>query len=241
MAVDETLLEWSEQSGGCCWRFYRWQPATLSLGYFQVYEARRRHAASLGCPAVRRPSGGGAILHDRELTYSLVVPRSHPLGAQRHRLYETVHNTLIEVLSAAGIGATLCQGAEKRGRDPEPFLCFQRRAAGDVLVGPVKIAGSAQRRSRGAVLQHGSVLLARSAAAPELPGLADVTGTPIQQEQLAGDWLDRLAERLALTWHREPLSDGERERAAALVRKKYGSDRWTRHRGRGEPGPPYPT
>lgn len=241
MAVDETLLEWSEQSGGCCWRFYRWQPPTLSLGYFQTYPSRLEHAASLGCPAVRRPSGGGAILHDRELTYGLVVPRRHPLGAQRHRLYETVHNSLIEVLAAAGIRAALCQGPDRRGRVPEPFLCFQRRAAGDVLVGPVKIAGSAQRRSRGAILQHGSVLLARSAAAPELAGLADVAGTPIQQEQLAGDWLDRLAERLALTWHREPLSDGERERAADLVRTKYGSDRWNRHRGRGEPRRPHST
>jgi len=235
------LLEWSEQSGGCCWRFYRWQPPTLSLGYFQVYEARLGHPASLGCPAVRRPSGGGAILHDRELTYSLVVPRSHRLAARRRLLYETVHNSLIEVLSGAGIRARLCGGPEWRGHAPEPFLCFQRRAAGDVLVGPVKIAGSAQRRTRGAVLQHGSVLLARSTAAPELDGLAEAAGTPIPREQLAGDWLDRLAERMALAWRQEPLSDGERDRAAVLARDKYGSDRWTRHRGRGEPGPPYPT
>lgn len=233
MAVDEALLEWCEQGGGCCWRFYRWQPATLSLGYFQTYGSRQQHAASLGCPAVRRPSGGGAIVHDRELTYSLVVPRRHPLGAQRHRLYETVHDSLIEVLAAAGIRAALCQGPPHDRPGPEPFLCFQRRAAGDVLVGPVKVAGSAQRRSRDALLQQGSVLLGRSAAAPELAGLAEVAGTSIEHDELAAAWLDRLADRLAFDWHREPLSHAEQERAAALVRHKYGADRWTRDRGRG--------
>ena len=80
MAVDEVLLEWSAEQGGCCWRLYRWQEPTLSLGYFQPYDERRRHPASRDCPAVRRLSGGGAILHDAELTYSLVVPSGHPLA-----------------------------------------------------------------------------------------------------------------------------------------------------------------
>src|SRR5262245_54691837 len=69
MAVDETLLESAAASGAASLRFYGWSEPTLSLGYFQRAAARQTHATSLGCPMVRRPSGGGAILHDWELTY----------------------------------------------------------------------------------------------------------------------------------------------------------------------------
>ncbi len=83
MAVDEVLLDWSAQSGGYAWRFYRWDEPTLSLGYFQPYEDRQRHPPSRACPAVRRATGGGAILHDAELTYSLAVPAGSPLANRR--------------------------------------------------------------------------------------------------------------------------------------------------------------
>ena len=74
MAVDEALLETAASLGVPTLRFYQWQEPTMSLGYFQEYADRLRHAASAGCPTVRRASGGGAIMHDRELTYSLAVP-----------------------------------------------------------------------------------------------------------------------------------------------------------------------
>ncbi len=70
-------------SGLASLRFYQWNQPTLSLGYFQSYEDRGRHAASQECTVVRRQTGGGAILHDRELTYSLILPATHPLGATR--------------------------------------------------------------------------------------------------------------------------------------------------------------
>ncbi len=78
MAVDEMLLEWSAAQGGCCLRLYGWREATLSLGYFQEYADRAGHGPSRNCPVVRRLTGGGAIVHDAELTYSLVVPGGHP-------------------------------------------------------------------------------------------------------------------------------------------------------------------
>lgn len=232
MAVDEALMEWAGASGGCCLRFYRWDEPTLSLGYFQAYSDRQRHAASLDCPAVRRISGGGAIVHDAELTYSFVLPRGDWLAVPRLVLYEVVHATLIEVLSEPGVMAVLCAGS--RGTPPggQPFLCFQRRAPGDVVVGQTKIAGSAQRRSSRAVLQHGSVLVARSPAAPELDGLSDLTGTPIDESQLIGAWLEKLASRLGLAWYDQPLSACERRRAAELVEAKFAAESWTKNRGR---------
>ena len=74
MGVDEALREWAETAGGLGLRFYQWAPATLSLGYFQTHRSRALHAGSAQLPLVRRASGGGAIVHDRELTYSLVGP-----------------------------------------------------------------------------------------------------------------------------------------------------------------------
>ncbi len=229
MAVDEVLLERAAAEQIASWRFYAWQEPTLSLGYFQSYGDRRQHTASGSCPVVRRLTGGGAILHDAELTYSVALPAGHPLAARRQVLYRTVHAALVEALGELGVAAALCQGA---ARQPEPLLCFQRRAAGDVLVEGLKIAGSAQRRLRRAVLQHGSLLLRRSPAAPELPGLEDLAGRGLA-DTLAGRWLDRLTGCLAASWAADQLRPDERDRAGRLAAGRYASDSWTqRIRGR---------
>ena len=252
MAVDEALLEAAAAEGQATLRFYQWREPTLSLGYFQEYGDRIKHGPSAGCPAVRRASGGGAIMHDRELTYSLAVPDGHPLVADRLRTYRVVHESLIETLAGWGIEAGLytcymaaadrenagaastaglrCDEQNQPGR--QPFLCFQRRALGDVLVGGGKIAGSAQRRCRGAVLQHGSVLLARSEAAPELDGLKERTGKSIFADNLISAWLPRLAEKLAIDHRIACLADEQRSRAAVLDSEKYSTAAWTKNRGR---------
>ena len=148
MAVDEMLLERAQDQAAACLRFYGWSEPTLSLGYFQTYADRQEHPPSLPCAAVRRLTGGGAILHDAELTYSIVLPGSHPLAARRDELYQAVHGCLIEALGQLGITARLCEAADKIDRRPpgQPFLCFQRRSPGDVLIGRTKVCGSAQRR-----------------------------------------------------------------------------------------------
>ena len=230
MAVDEVLLEWAAEEGGCWFRLYGWDQPTLSLGYFQDFQDRLNHAPSQDCPAVRRLTGGGAIVHDAELTYSLVVPGKHPLAARRNLLYEIVHTSLITMLSDLGVEAMLCRPSGHRRQREEPLLCFQRRAPGDLLVGPVKIAGSAQRRRRGAVLQHGSLLLQRSAAAPELVALEDVAKRAVCGDHLADAWLGELSVRLGVTWSREDFSNRQRHRAAALVRSRYARDCWTKNR-----------
>ena len=228
MAVDELLLDQAAESGECAWRFYRWSAPTLSLGYFQTFADRRQHPASQPCAVVRRLTGGGAIVHDHELTYSLAIPSDHPLALARQRLYAMVHATLIETLADWSIAASLCPAQAP----DEPFLCFQRRAPGDVVVGHAKIAGSAQRRRRGAVLQHGSVLLSRSVAAPELDSLEDVSGRSLSSAQLIAAWTPRLVRTLRLAWHEASLSDAQRQAAQTLVASKYAAGRWTETRGR---------
>ena len=232
MAVDEVLWQWCSRTGGCCWRFYRWEQPTVSLGYFQTYEDREQHAASLACPIVRRLSGGGAIVHDAELTYSVVAPLSPAMAVQRQALYAAVHGTLIETLAEFGVTASLCGDTPGAAASPRPFLCFQRRSPGDVLVGTTKVAGSAQRRSQSAVLQHGSVLWARSPAAPEADGLKECGITVETIDELASGWLVRLAQRLHLTWVPEPLCIEERRLATELAAKRYLAESWTVLRNR---------
>jgi lipoate-protein ligase A len=241
MAVDEALLEAAAAEGQCTLRFYQWAEPTLSLGYFQAYEDRQQHEASRRSAVVRRTSGGGAIMHDIDVTYSLAVPERHPLAAGRLWTYQAVHNALIEVLAGLEIEASLFMPVSHGGpcnglcnapleATKEPFLCFQRRATGDVLVRGEKVAGSAQRRCRGAVLQHGSVLLARSAAAPELTGLKELTGRTILVEEFIQAWLERLSATLAIHWQCGGLSETHRRRADRLVAEKYGSAAWTKAR-----------
>lgn len=205
MEVDRRMAEEAARSGRGLLRFYAWNPATLSLGHFQRVEDRARHPSSLSCPLVRRPSGGGAIVHDRELTYALALPNrtgqwSDPRSAMS--LFRSVHQALVETLSQFGVSAQLCDRDDDRRQRP-PFLCFQRRAAGDVLAGSMKIAGSAQRRWAAALLQHGSVLLSQSPSAPELPGIAEIIGVQIDSANLANAWLAQLARRLG--WQIPPI------------------------------------
>lgn len=233
MALDEVLLDEAAEGETGYWRFYQWQRPTLSLGYFQDAAERAGHQPSRRCPMVRRLTGGGAILHDVELTYSLVLPASHPMCRQREQLYGTVHQSLIATLAEHWkIPASLCPGASRESGRKEPFLCFQRRAPGDVLVDVAKIAGSAQRRRRGAVLQHGSVLLDTSAKAPELAGLREVTGREIHPDALREAWLDRLQRTLAERWEPAALSDASRVRTSELTFGKYTSGWWNERRGR---------
>ncbi|MCE9551952.1 MAG: lipoate--protein ligase family protein [Planctomycetes bacterium] len=229
MAVDEVLLADAAEQGNATLRFYQWREPTLSLGYFQGHAEREAHAASRGCPLVRRASGGGAIVHDAELTYSLAMPAAGSKFAAAD-LYILMHETLVQTLARLGIKAWRHSQTAQSVTAPEPFLCFQRRAEGDVISDDFKIAGSAQRRRGPAVLQHGSVLLQSSAAAPELPGLADLSGRAVSPEELAQPWLDSLLKRGLGPWVLSPLESWMYEGAAALVREKYASDMWNQRR-----------
>lgn len=226
MAVDEVLLGTSAERAEPCLRFYRWATPTVSLGYFQPLAHKQGHATAAGCNVVRRPTGGGAIVHDAELTYSFCVPRGHALAADAMTLYRAIHGSLIAALSDLSVEASLSEVDSGVSPEEEPFLCFQRRARGDVLVGGTKVGGSAQRRPDTAILQHGSVLLHTSAAAPELPGIAELTGKSIDPQALIDAWTPRLAERLGVAFERESYNKQEIDEANRLVESRYGQAEW---------------
>jgi len=230
MAVDEVLLATAAETGQVSLRLYEWSQPTLSLGYFQAYEDRQQHAASGDCAVVRRMTGGGAILHDRELTYSFCwSEETAGRRADFKWLYDAVHDTWRAELAARSI---VVEPANDRasGSDQDAFLCFQRLGQHDVVVDRTKIVGSAQRRRKSAVLQHGSILLATSPRAPEVPGLRQLQANAVECRNLRQSWPRRLAAQLGLELAPASLSDCEVRQAGELVRVKYGSTGWSRRR-----------
>lgn len=196
MAADEFLLQAAMERGQCSVRVYRWAVPTLSLGYFQTPDDIPEPLRSAGLPIVRRLSGGGTILHHHELTYSCAVPAGHELARSPKELYHRAHEVIIRQLDRWGIASRLRGTAEDDRRDE--FLCFARGDSFDVVMGPGhKVVGSAQRRRKGAVLQHGSVVLRRSALAPQFPGIEDLAGWPVPADELATALLFGFAARLA--------------------------------------------
>jgi lipoate-protein ligase A len=239
MAVDEALLD-SASRGETILRFYRWQPATLSLGYFQAYQDRRLHAASSELDVVRRSTGGGAIVHDHELTYSFLTPISQRFSADHQQLVRIFHETLCESLASWKIVANLyrltpSESPQNRQPSGKSFLCFERRATDDVVLGDVmsggpKIAGTAQRRRRNSLLQHGSVLLAKSMYAPELLGVGDFFERPPNVDELIDVWSRKIADRLGVKLVRGEVTHGERQSAEGHRIKRYEASAWQERR-----------
>jgi lipoate-protein ligase A len=252
MALDESLLQRAAEGGPATLRLYEWSEPTLSLGYFQDYVERNTHEPSRDCAVVRRATGGGAILHDRELTYSIALPSSHRLSRRAGDLYRAVHESIIAVLSELGVEARLskcqpecirddvpidtaivgCGMPKSDSLDPlaKPFLCFARRCPGDVLIGNTKVAGSAQRRRRGAVLQHGSILLECSPYAPELPGINDMVSRRIYIDEVAARFCQDLEMRAEFDLMTERPSAKVDAQAVAIERARFAAEQWTRLR-----------
>jgi lipoyl(octanoyl) transferase len=186
MAIDGCLLAQAQRGSFAAMRLYRWAPATLSLGYYQRYDDPARLAPNLvNLPVVRRCTGGGAIVHSDELTYSLALPSDHPFaGRAAEDLYNWMHARIAEAVAALGGTAAPKGGAGETARGG-PFLCFRRHARFDLMANEAKLAGSAQRRTKAAVLQHGSVVLRRTHLAQPSAALDEVLGRRISFEELA--------------------------------------------------------
>jgi lipoate-protein ligase A len=228
MAVDESLLELALESEQCTVRVYSWETATVSLGYFQSAADFRSSKLFQNLPAVRRLSGGGAILHDRELTYSLALASSHPLSMDPTRLYETVHTAIIRLLAELGLEAAL-RGTDE-SRSDEPFLCFIRGDRHDILCRGSKVVGSAQRRRRGAVLQHGSLIIEASPHASEIPGICDLADQP-EGLQLPPDFAEALGQAVAQSLGTVTQVDrwpDEQQRRVRLLEERYRNIEWSR-------------
>ncbi len=249
MAVDEALLRSRVlTSGPPTVRFYGWRPPTVSLGYAQPLDGTidRDRCAALGIGLVRRPTGGSAILHEgpeREVTYSVVAREGDFEGADDVlETYRVIGQGLVAGLARLGVAAQLAPLV--RGRSEPggaPAFCFRRTGAYEIAVGGRKLIGSAQRRQRGAFLQHGSVVLDADPARIRavfpaevdptggMTTLADALGAPPARDAVVAALTVGLEVALGVSLEPAGLSPDETALADALVRAKYRSDDWTTH------------
>lgn len=250
MAVDEVLLEGvAAGKAPPTLRFYRWKPACLSLGYFQSFAVvDPASCGALGIDVVRRPTGGRAILHDCELTYSMALPAS-VLGYDRGILpsYHRISRALRAGLAELGVATTVAPEAAAPTTAEHGPICFDRPSAHEILLQGRKLVGSAQVRRSDALLQHGSILIEPQISTMlrclRLP--VAVTSSPNGGSQLDDGVIGlaevgvrdpvRIARAIASAVRREfavALATGglgvyEEAAARALTTSKYQTEAWT--------------
>jgi lipoate-protein ligase A len=258
MAIDEAIFESYDAARSLpTLRFYTWSPAALSLGYSQpiasAIDLARCH--TLGLDVVRRPTGGRAVLHDHEVTYSLVINADHPtVNAGVLAAYLTVSRALIRGLALLGVAAELLplRGGAALPSDPDSPVCFATPSSYEVAVAGRKVVGSAQRRARGVVMQHGSIPIswnrdklravfpqssrvgrsARDEADRALPmtSLQEAGGRRYDYTEVVSALMLGIAETWQVELIPEPLTPAECHYSAVLCATKYSSESWTRRR-----------
>jgi len=234
MALDHALAE-SVAPGEGVLRLYRWEPHAVSFGRNEptrgVYDPEAARREGLGL--VRRPTGGRAVLHAREVTYCAVLPVG-ALGGLR-RAYVRLNEGLVEGLRALGCPAEVASGGSEL--PPSAGPCFRAPAPGEVMLGGQKLVGSAQVRVGRNILQHGSVILAGDQSAlsrltggaedPSPPATLEGVVGPRSWEEVAGALADGIALALGGGWRQGGVTPEEHARARSLENQRYATDAWT--------------
>ncbi|MFW5698252.1 MAG: lipoate--protein ligase family protein [Planctomycetota bacterium] len=227
MAIDEALLDVATEP---TLRLYRWQPATVSLGYFQDC-ARIRAALPASMPLVRRITGGGAIWHDHEITYALVgTLGQNGLPERTREIYPLLHGAVLAALRSRGAALRISDrqhGDRRYHSDPR---CFASPSPHDLLAAAgAKVLGSAARTRGQRVLVHGSLKLKSN----PWDG-PTVAGCGLDPEAAAESLRTGLCNALGVTPAPGVLTAAERTRADELRAARYGGPDWVEHR-RGPP------
>lgn len=257
MAIDQAIAEACAADESLpTLRFYQWKPPAVSLGRHQPYaEIDHAAVAAAGYEIVRRPTGGRAILHTDEFTYSVAAAVTEArLAGGVMDAYLNISNALLAGLQRLGVTAEKAPASVRAGSDVSA-ACFEVPSAYEITAGGRKLMGSAQSRRAGYVLQHGSlplaghitrlidVLVLEEAAAESLRAdlearactLSQALGVPdaspqVQFAAVCAAMRQGFAETLALTFKPAPLSPGELRRAAVLIRAQFANDEWTNQR-----------
>ncbi len=203
MAVDEALLHEVTEP---VLRFYQWSEPAVTIGYFQSWRE-----VPEGRPFARRYTGGGLVDHARDFTYSIVLPKGHPLDVRGTSCsYEAVHRAVADALCREGFEVRVVSAA-----DPQPHAaCFQRAVKYDVSDGLGKVAGAAQRRSRSGTLHQGSVL----------PPAA------FSFDSFCNSFFAELSPLLGDTAQEDIMTEAEVTRARELEVHRYATETWNRQK-----------
>ncbi|MCB9899062.1 MAG: lipoate--protein ligase family protein [Planctomycetes bacterium] len=227
LACDEALLD-TRGDGRPALRLYAWEPAALSLGRFQPLEPFVERAAAHGLTIVRRPTGGGAIHHDRELTFCLVATPGrdgYPISVED--AYGLVHEAVRRALESLGVPLRARGGDAPLSVKPrDATLCFLDTTAFDLVdVAGRKVVGSAQRRRDGRVLHHGSIPLEPPALSPGAGALSILAGRPVTWDEVADALVPAFSAVFGCPLHEGVLSDAERGAAQRLAAGPYADPR----------------
>lgn len=262
MAVDEAILE--AVSAGMqppTLRLYAWNPPCLSLGYGQrAVDVDFERITAFGWDVVRRPTGGRAILHTDELTYSLSLPVDDPIGAGSIvESYRRISAALVHGLESLGVQPQADKRAE--GGEAGGPVCFETPSHYEITMNGRKLVGSAQMRRKAGVLQHGSLPLFGDlgricdglvypteaqreggkdqvrARAITLAGVLMGEGLRLSPTNNQVDWemaaqavVEGFSQTFEVDFQQQGLSDSEQIRAQNLYEQVYGTSAWTRRR-----------
>jgi lipoate-protein ligase A len=250
MAVDEAVLEHiGKGKSPPTLRLYAWDPACLSLGHAQpIADVDRASLGARGWEVVRRATGGRAILHTDELTYSVTGSAEDPvLTGGVLESYNRLAQALLLAVKNLGLSVEMKEGKANAHTTPNP-VCFEVPSTYEITVDGKKLIGSAQARKKEGVLQHGSLPLtgdltricqalvfesesARANAAQRLLTRATTVesalGGAVTWDEAAEAFIRAFESQLGLCLERGDLSESESRRAEELVREKYGHPSWT--------------
>jgi lipoyl(octanoyl) transferase len=253
MAIDEALLKIMSEASDPqpILRFYGWNPATLSLGYAQRYGKEVDEAAcrAEGIDIVRRPTGGRAVLHQYELTYSVIAFEQDPnVSGTVTQSYLKISKALLWGFQALGIPAEMSVGG--LAKETSSAACFDAPSWYELVVDGRKLVGSAQMRKEGMLLQHGSILLHFDADLlfrllkfpnegvkerllkgfkAKACALDEVWKQPIKREELERELCAGFRKVMGIDLIPSQLTDSERS-LMQDIRFKYLSDEWTKKR-----------
>jgi lipoate-protein ligase A len=254
MAIDEAMLLLHSQGKiPPTIRFYGWNPPTLSIGYFQRVENEVDLEAikEYGLGLVRRPTGGRAVLHQHELTYSVVLSESHPsVPSSVTEAYRVMSVGLLYGFRELGLEATFSLPDSIPSSDlkeTRSSVCFDSPSRYELVVEGKKVAGSAQTRQKGVILQHGSILLdideellfkvcrfpservkerLRSKFSEKAVTINQLCSTPVTIEKVKAAFKKGFEQGFGIQLLEEGLTNEEIELTKELVSNKYSSDRW---------------
>jgi lipoate-protein ligase A len=252
MAVDEAIMILHSQNKvPPTLRFYSWEPAALSLGYFQKAktEIDYQNCQDEGVDLVRRLTGGRAILHDQELTYSIIISEDYKLLSDSiEKSYQQISKGLVSGLQALGIPAEL-KAVEKGKKTPagHSAACFDAPSWYEVILDNKKLIGSAQRRKNNVILQHGSLPLAIAAKKifrllnyssekqrKRARRIFSAKSTSLNKEgyNFSDSVLEKsltagLGQALGVEFERGELTRPEKKLAQKLAEEKYKDQKWT--------------